>query len=397
MIIEAIKNMPRMYAHFLTTHSTKILVASVIITVLMLFGATLITSEGTSYRGMLPKTLPSAQAFTSISDEFGESGQSASIIIQITDYKNSVMDVREPEVIEYINGIEQQISKMQFVSSTGSMASAMRSLDNGNLPKTKSSAIEIMNKGKIGSMDLFANYVSSDYTLAVISVNTAEMTDSEQKEFANNVNQVIENSEKPPSISVRATGDIFISQSIQDMIGPETGTLTMIAFIAILMLLFLIFTSVRYGLISMIPIVFGTLWFFGTLGFLGWSLSSELVGIFSMVMGVGVDFGIQLVTRYRLEKARYDYEDAMRLTLKQVMVPMITTTIAILAGFKALSFGQLSMLAKMGDMLGIGVLMCFIVAMTVLPGVLMLLEKRKQKKQIKEFNISKKNRHNKKI
>jgi predicted RND superfamily exporter protein len=164
------------------------------------------------------------------------------------------------------------------------------------------------------------------------------------------------------------------------MIGPETGMLTMLSFIGILLLVFLIFVSIKYGLISMIPIGFGTLWFFGLVGFVGWSMTSELVGIFSMVMGVGVDFGIQLVTRFRLEVKEHEIEKAMKITVKNVFVPMITTTLAIVAGFKALSFGQLTLLAKMGDMLGLGVLTSFIAAMTVLPGVLLLLEKRKAKK-----------------
>jgi predicted RND superfamily exporter protein len=562
--IEAIAKIPERYAHFLTRRYGSIIIFSLVFTLLALYGMQLITSKGTDYTGMLPDSIPTVSAFKFIGDEFGESGQSTIIIIQVDPSlanSNEPRDVRDPDVLLYMNQLGQETAQIENTISVSSAATLLKSINNGQLPKTRVEALELMNKGiglnssssadassllaqsgsglekiqgglqaeaaaqrqiaqglnssatgllqiskglktmatgfssatgpdfspmtsgldqisllvnyssatpsektqilgalqqmkagvenaavaqgQVGNsltqvtnnldsiqkglitmanatnqmqqtnlilasniqlmssglgqmasylsmsqssskapkkLDIFGQYVSSDYSTAVIRIGMSKMSDSEQQAFVKELNQILQNSQPPIGVKVSATGDVIISQSIAEMIGPETGFLTAISFIGILVLVFLIFLSIKYGLISMIPIVFGTLWFFGLIGFMGWGMSSELVGILSMVMGVGVDFGIQLVTRFRLEIKGREAEKAMAITLKNVMVPMITTTVAIIAGFKALSFGQLTFLAKMGDMLGLGIFMCFVAAMTVLPGTLLMLEKRKEKK-----------------
>jgi len=51
----------------------------------------------------------------------------------------------------------------------------------------------------------------------------------------------------------------------------------------------------------MTTIIFGTLWGNGYVGFIGMGMSSQTSGVLSMIMGIGIDFGIQVVTRYRFE------------------------------------------------------------------------------------------------
>lgn len=390
---KSINNGIEKYANFVTKKYRTIILLSIVITLIMFFGFTMIKTESMTYKKMVPTWIPTLKALNFIGDEFGQSGQSAIIIIEVDPaYDNSaeIRDVRDPKLIEYMDTLEQKIRKIDNVISVSSHTTLLKQMNNDNLPKTKSEVIELMNSElSVGNVQLndklkssiFDQYVLTDYSVAVIRVSVSDMSQSETNEFIDEIKFVLQTTEEPDGVSVTANGDLFVNEAVEELIGPETGTLTMFSLIGIILLVFLIFASVRYGLISLIPIVFGTIWFFGLVGILGWSMSAELVGIISMVMGVGVDFGIQLVTRFRMELKEHEIEKAMSITIHNTFVPMITTTVAILAGFKALGFGQLTLLAKMGDMLGLGILMCFIVAMTVLPATILFLENKKKRKK----------------
>jgi RND superfamily putative drug exporter len=91
-------------------------------------------------------------------------------------------------------------------------------------------------------------------------------------------------------------------------------------------------------------------------------------GAMAMIMGIGIDFGIQVTKRFRYELRTYEREEAMVNTLQNVFYPMVITTIAAVTGFLCLSLGELPMMQDMGKMLAIGVVCCMVAALTVVPG-----------------------------
>ncbi|MCK4731663.1 MAG: MMPL family transporter, partial [Methanophagales archaeon] len=59
--------------------------------------------------------------------------------------------------------------------------------------------------------------------------------------------------------------------------------------------------------------------------------------------------------------------------------PMCITTIAAVIGFESLSLGKLTTMADMGTMMAVGVVFCMIAALTVVPAVLVLFERRRRR------------------
>jgi hypothetical protein len=132
--------------------------------------------------------------------------------------------------------------------------------------------------------------------------------------------------------------------------------------------------SIRYAITPLAVIGLGVMWAFGAFGYLGIDLSPQTSGAISMIMGIGIDFGIQTIYRFRQELKENKPEEAMEITLNNVLVPMATTTIAALVGFKALSMGDLTILQELATMMGYGVLACFIAAITVIPVIAIIGE-----------------------
>ncbi len=96
-----------------------------------------------------------------------------------------------------------------------------------------------------------------------------------------------------------------------------------------------------------------------------------------MIMGIGIDFGIQVTKRFRYELKTQEKEEAMVDTLRNVFYPMTITTLAAVIGFKCLALGKLPVMADMGTMMAMGVIFCMVAALTVVPAILVLFERRK--------------------
>jgi predicted RND superfamily exporter protein len=61
-------------------------------------------------------------------------------------------------------------------------------------------------------------------------------------------------------------------------------------------------------------------------------------------------------------------------------MPMATTTMAALIGFKAMGWGELTVMGGMGVMMSYGITACFLAAITAVPAILVIGERLTNKK-----------------
>ena len=231
-------------------------------------------------------------------------------------------------------------------------------------------------------LNQFKYYISDDYTTTIIRINLAEMNEEKKGEFIDELKHIISETEKPAGLNIGMTGDPVVSEELKNQIMPTMQTTSMFSLIGIFIVVCLLFLSLRYGIISLFAIGFGIIWVYGALGLSGMPMSSTMSGGVSMIMGIGIDFGIQVVNRFKQERKKHKIEKAMKITLSNVFMPMLVTTLAALIGFRAMSLGQLTLLADLGNMMSFGVLFCFIAAITVIPSILVINERLKIKNNL---------------
>jgi hypothetical protein len=93
-----------------------------------------------------------------------------------------------------------------------------------------------------------------------------------------------------------------------------------------------------------------------------------------MIIGIGVDYGIHMLHRYR-ELARESsvvLEDGLVETGKAIVLAALSTTV----GFGSLSFSHYPGLQSMGKVAILGAISTALVAITVLPAYLILMRDR---------------------
>ncbi len=359
-----------------------VLVLVVLLTLSAIQMAGTIQTKKTEPRDFLPKDVGAIGTLFAVEDEFGSTNIVYYVVELDPQYtgSNEVSDVRDPKVLLYVNQLSDIALHTQDVLEVTSTASVLRNINGGRLPQSRRDVLELSYKN--GLLD---SYVSRDYTLALVRVKTTDNVDLENLE--RELEKIITQVPEPPGIKTSLGGSVMESRVMEKTIGPDMAKTSLYSLIGILAIILLLFRSIKYGFTPMTTIIFGSIWAMGYVGLIGMGLTSQTSGVLSMIMGIGIDFGIQVVTRYRLELPGKSPEEAMGVSLNNVIIPMSTTTLAALIGFEAMSLGKLTFLADMGTMMSYGVVASMLAAITVVPALIIIFDKINLKTMFKNLMI----------
>lgn len=181
----------------------------------------------------------------------------------------------------------------------------------------------------------------------------------------------------PDGLAAHVSGAGGIGSDYLAAIVAGTNSTTIAAIILVVAILLLIY---RAPLAAMIPLVTigaafvvarGTL---GVLALAGWEISS-LIDTFIVVLifGVGTDFAIFLISRFREEVATGDWHDAARTSVGRVGAAITASAATSVVGLGAMAFGEFGMIQTTGPALAIGIAVTLLAGLTLTPALLGLL------------------------
>jgi uncharacterized protein len=181
-------------------------------------------------------------------------------------------------------------------------------------------------------------------------------------------------------------------------IGPEIGRLFGTALAIILLVLAFVYwlapeagqrrrigrrTAADVGL-TLAVIVLAVVWMQGIGVLLGPDYAG-VIGYFSpqtqivpiLIVGLGVDFAIHLLARYRAEAgATGDPEESLRRSARTVGLTLLLCTAATAIGFLTNLASPVDFLATLGVLAAAGIAAAFVLTMTFLPAIRLLLDRR---------------------
>ena len=364
------------YARFVSHHALMVLAIFFIFTIFTGYQTTLMGEAAESYEDWLPEDIEVIDTFELIADQFAGSFVTSTIVVETEPrYAKSdeIRDVRDPEVLRYVDSLTERSKLVYGVVDAESAADVIKEANGGRIPSSLRSVKSLLRNNEVAEQRI-SNYISDDYSMTVVRLNL--LADVNAEEVVEELREVT-NIDKPQGVSVDFTGDPVVDAVMIELSQSTMQKTSLVSFALIILILIIVFASIKYGLIPLLTIVFGVIWAFGTLVLAGFEVTPSTSGVMAMIMGIGIDFGIQVTKRFRFELRTQKREDAMVDTLKNVFYPMTITTLAAVIGFKCLSLGKLPAMADMGTMMATGVVFCAIAALTVVPAVLVLLERKK--------------------
>jgi predicted RND superfamily exporter protein len=129
--------------------------------------------------------------------------------------------------------------------------------------------------------------------------------------------------------------------------------------------------SLTAGLFTVLPVAVATVLNFGLMGWFGVRLDVATALLSSMGIGIGVDYAIHFVFRYRRGRlAGMSPEAAMRETLSTSGVAIFYNAMVVLAGFLVLAASQFPPNRALGVLVSVNMLVCFLGTVTLLAAAL---------------------------
>ncbi len=148
-----------------------------------------------------------------------------------------------------------------------------------------------------------------------------------------------------------------------------------IASIAIFALMILLFRSLRFALISMVPNLVPIVLTLGTMGLLKIPLNIATAPVAAIALGIAIDDTIHFLARFRREFRRErNYERAIENTLHSVGKPILITSIVLAAGFCIFLFSNFQPSQNLGILIGFAVIGAVFADLILLPVLLLVFK-----------------------
>jgi hopanoid biosynthesis associated RND transporter like protein HpnN len=174
-------------------------------------------------------------------------------------------------------------------------------------------------------------------------------------------------------ITVRLTGPIPLSDEEFGTLAERAGLMGLAMFGAVLLTLWLAVRSFRIIFAILLTIVVGLL--ITTVVGIAYAGVFNIISIafIALFVGLGVDFAIQFSVRYRADRhATGDLAKALALAGRNAGEPLALAAAATAVGFFSFLPTNYSGVAELGVVSGVGMIIAFVLSITLLPALLML-------------------------
>lgn len=171
-----------------------------------------------------------------------------------------------------------------------------------------------------------------------------------------------------------------------DLLGNLVPTQLWTALLALgfsALVLMLIFQSIAYGLATLAVLVAGVAVEMGFLVLMGWELDMMTVLIASMVIGIGIDYGIHVTHRFQEEyvPGEVGVERALEITIMGVGKPLVASAVATAGAFLIISFSKMVPIRRFGALTAISLISALAASLLVLPSIITLIASHKRRSE----------------
>ncbi len=150
-----------------------------------------------------------------------------------------------------------------------------------------------------------------------------------------------------------------------------------LALIAVFVFVFADFRNLRDTALATVPLLFGGAWMLEAMGYMGWEFNLANLFAVPILIGTGVDNGVNMLYRWREERDK----SALILT-KAVGKSVTICSLTTIAGFAALITAEHRGISSLGWVLSLGVTLILIATLVVLPAMFELVGGRIESRRV---------------
>jgi uncharacterized protein len=216
--------------------------------------------------------------------------------------------------------------------------------------------------------------VASDYSRAQISVKLQSMSSDVVLEQVEAADRLAKATFAGTGITPLTTGSGRLFSTLDHYLVTSQLSSFATAFVTVFAVIFVVFRSARFGILTIVPNVLPVLAVLGVMGYLDISMNVATVMLASVALGVVDDDTIHFINRYRREIAAGASTDAaIRIATAHEGRASLTTALINSCGFGVLLLSEYRPTAWFGGLLALTLAVAFLAEVFILPATIKLL------------------------
>jgi len=264
--------------------------------------------------------------------------------------------------------------KARVSSATSILKEMNRALNEGKdsmytVPEDEYVLAQLMELSSIEMHNDFSDVMDDDFKTTVVSVDMTQFATEEA--LANMDALKAKLAELFPSAKCTLLGDMIRYSEMSNRI--IFGGLKSFGFSLVIIAIMLIFafSSLKLGLIGMIPNVAPVILVGGVMGYFNYALDFSTITVMPMILGIAVDDTIHLTTHLKMKYEQMgSSEKAMETTFREIGATMFLTTVILCSMFSVYLFSPMHFLAVLGVLIIVGLSSALVADYTITPALL---------------------------
>ncbi len=294
-----------------------------------------------------------------------------------------VEGIKNPAYLQQLDEIESWLTERPALGPVNSLVDYLKEINQSlneddpsfyRLPESREmSAQFLLLYDSSGANEDLSDIKDFDNRYSRLMVPVVNMTASDMKAELDAINAYLHANFENLAPTVTGTMTLY---TIQDIYISEGMALSFIIALLVITFFFIIlFRSVKYGILSIIPSVLPIILAGSFAGWLGVFLDQSAVIVFAMTMGIAVDDAIHVMSRYLVAKKAGDStHDSIQRAMTESGRAVIFSSIVLVFGFAVLCFGSFTTVIYVGLFGSIIMTLALLGDMIFLPAILYLAD-----------------------
>lgn len=264
--------------------------------------------------------------------------------------------------------------KARVSSATSILKEMNRALNEGKdsmytVPEDEYVLAQLMELSSIEMHNDFSDVMDDDFKTTVVSVDMTQFATEEA--LANMDALKAKLAELFPGAKCTLLGDMIRYSEMSNRI--VFGGLKSFGFSLVIIAIMLVFafSSLKLGLIGMIPNIAPVILVGGVMGYFNYALDFSTITVMPMILGIAVDDTIHLTTHLKMKHEQMgSSEKAMEATFREIGATMFLTTVILCSMFSVYLFSPMHFLAVLGVLIIVGLSSALVADYTITPALL---------------------------
>lgn len=286
-------------------------------------------------------------------------------------------DIKDPRLMKKIDTLEREIGEIPEVGNTTSIARVIRMMsrvlnDKGEkgydaIPGSRNAVAQYFELYSMsGDPEDFEKMVDFPYKNALIAARVNSVSSAKLSRVREQIEEMVTGDK-----DVRLVGGfaLILSELARFIVKGQLLSLGL-AILIVGILLMILFRSITAGLISAVPLGLSVTLLFSLMGIFGIELNIATAMLSSIMIGVGVDYTIHFLWRYREERQNgLVPQEAVKKTLTTTGRGIVFNAFSVIIGFVVLLTSGFMPVRFFGFLVVVSIFACLVGALVFIPAL----------------------------